>query len=297
MKRVLSLILCFSTSFSLIVPSHAAASMSDQPRTDTATVYLSDEVSLNISITDQDHPDSPSTSFEISQFDNGRLVRKVMLSDDGKYLLGTEYSDGTVVRQYSINLTERIDFHPSATPATMTSARSAEYVIGYITFNPLVGETTSERLRVYCDPYYYDEESYTINGKAADAFSDIVGILLSFFVSYSWPAEKIADIVAQTIVSFFGGKVTGSAIGVAFTETVAVAAYYYNFRSYKLSAGIYSNTYSGISRRVLTRKGCYCGNWYHEGTTPSTWKDGNVFATWCWNDMYGEYCPGVKSYS
>lgn len=53
MKRVLSLILCFSTSFSLIVPSHAAASMSDQPRTDTATVYLSDEVSLNISITDQ----------------------------------------------------------------------------------------------------------------------------------------------------------------------------------------------------------------------------------------------------
>ncbi len=297
MKRILSLMLCFATSFTLVVPSYAAAPMSDQPHADTATVYLSDEVSINISIADQAQPDSASESFEILQFNHGELVRKVVLSDDGKFLLGTEYSDGTVVRQYSINLAERIDFHPSTPSATMTSARSAEYVIGHITFNPLVGETTSERLRVYCDPYYYDEESYTINGKPTDALSDIAGILLGIFIGYKWPAEKLAQIVAEAIVSTLGGKVIGSAIGIAFTETVAVAAHYYNFRSYKLSAGIYSNTYSGISRRVLTRKGGYEGQWFHEGITPSTWKDGNLFAVWCWNDMYGEYCPGVSSYS
>lgn len=297
MKRILSLILCITTSFTLVVPSYAAAPMSDQPHADTATVYLSDEVSLNISITDQAQPDSPSKSFEISQFNHGELVRKVTLSDDGKFLLGTEYSDGAVVRQYSINLAERIHIQTSSSTTAATNVRSAEYVIGSIVFNPLIGETTGERFRVYCDPYFTDPESYVINGKAADALSDIAGILLGIFISYKWPAEKLSQIVAEAIVSALGGKVTGSAIGIAFTETVAVESHYYNFRSYKLSAGIYSNTYSGISRRVLTTESNYTGQWFHEGITPSTWKDGNLFAVWCWNDMYGEYCPGVSSYS
>lgn len=73
--------------FTLIVPSYAIASESDQFHTDTNTVYLSDEVSLNISIIDNDNSDSPSTSFEILQFNNGQLVRKVTLSDDGGFCL------------------------------------------------------------------------------------------------------------------------------------------------------------------------------------------------------------------
>ncbi|MDE6840643.1 MAG: hypothetical protein K2P49_07325 [Oscillospiraceae bacterium] len=297
MKKILSLTLCLSMLFTLIVPSYAIASESDQFHTDTNTVYLSDEVSLNISIIDNDNSDSPSTSFEILQFNNGQLVRKVTLSDDGGFLLGTEYNDGAVVREYSISLVERIDSCPSVPQATIVNARSAEYVIGYITFNPLIGETTSERLKVYCNPYFYDTESYVVNGKAADAVADVAGILFSIFISYAFPAAELSKIVAEAIISFFGGKIIGNAIGVNFTEKVAVESYYYSFRSYKLSAGIYSSSYSGISRRVTTLESTYSGQWFHEGTTPSTWKDGNVFAVWCWNEMYGEYCPGVKNYS
>lgn len=99
------------------------------------------------------------------------------------------------------------------------------------------------------------------------------------------------------MVGFFGGKLTGEAIGVAFTEEVAVVSQYFNFRAYKFSTGIYSNTYSGISRQVTTQKSKYYGDWFYEGITPSTWKDGDEFAIMCWNNMYNEYYPGVKSYT
>lgn len=138
---------------------------------------------------------------------------------------------------------------------------------------------------------------YTIHGEAADSFADIVGMLFSIFVAYAFPAQTLAEIIASTVVSFFGGKITGKEIGKAFTEEVAVVSTHYNFRSYKMSAGIYSNTYSGISRRVITEQSNYTGQWFHEGTTPSTWKDGDAFAIWCWYDLYGDYCSGVKSYT
>lgn len=265
--------------------------------TERSSIYLSKEVQLDISLNRSTKQNDSPDSFEITQFNNGQLSRKVTLSDDGQFLLGTEYVAGVAVRNYIINIAERVQKLPSMSSSAISKASSKEYVIGYITFNPLIDQTTSERLKVFCDPYDTDNEAYVVNGKASDTLADITGILLSIFISYAFPAATLSEIVASAIVGFFGGKLTGEAIGKNFTENVSVVSNYYRFRSYKLSAGIYSNTYSGVSRRVTTAKSKYYGQWFHEGTTPSTWKDGDAFAIGCWYDMYGEFCPGVKSYT
>lgn len=293
MKKVLSLMLSFVFIFSLSVPALATNLESANDLTESASIYLSKEVQLELSLNRSTKSNGSYDSFEVKQFNNGQLSRKITLSDDGKFLLGTEYKDGAVVRNYTINLAERVQ----ALPSMSTAASSNEYVVGYISFKPLTGQTTSERLRVYCDLYDTDSEPYVVKGRASDTLGDIASFILSILISYTFPATTLSELVATAIVSFFGGKVTGEAIGKTFTENVAVESNYYNFRSYKLSAGIYSNTYSGVSRRVITLKSKYYGQWFHEGTTPSTWKDGDVFAIWCWYDMYGDFCPGVKSYT
>lgn len=122
-------------------------------------------------------------------------------------------------------------------------------------------------------------------------------MIFTILLAHYFPAETLYEIVASAIVGFFGGDVLGKTIGVYFSETVSVNASYYNFRAYKYSTGIYSNTYSGISRRVVTKCSNYTGDWFHEGITPSTWKNGDEFAIMCWNNMYNEYYPGVKSYT
>lgn len=299
MKKFLSFLLSLVILFSLSVPALATNLEPTNGFTESTFINLSEEVHLDISLNRSSEANASSDSFEIKQFNHGQLSRKVTLSADKKFLLGTEYKDGTVVRNYTINLAERVHRLPSmsSTTTTVSNARSQEYVIGYITFNPLPEQTTSERLKVYCDPYLTDNEAYTVHGDEADAFSDIVGILFSIFISYAFPATALSEIVASAIVGFFGGKITGTVIGTTFTETVSVEATYYSFRSYKLSADTYSNTYYGVSRRVTTRQSQYTGQWFHEGTTPSTWKDEDAFAIWCWYDMYGDYCPGVKSYT
>ena len=297
MKKVLCLILSFVMIFSISVPTMAANLEPSNDLTERSSIYLSKEVQLDISLNRSTKQNDSPDSFEITQFNNGQLSRKVTLSDDGQFLLGTEYVAGVAVRNYIINIAERVQKLPSMSSSAISKASSKEYVIGYITFNPLIDQTTSERLKVFCDPYDTDNEAYVVNGKASDTLADIASILLSIFISYAFPAATLSEIVASAIVGFFGGKLTGEAIGKNFTENVSVVSNYYRFRSYRLSAGIYSNTYSGVSRRVTTAKSKYYGQWFHEGTTPSTWKDGDAFAIWCWYDMYGEFCPGVKSYT
>lgn len=297
MKKVLCLILSFVMIFSLSVPAMATTIEPSSDLTESSSIYLSKEAQLDISLNRSTEQNASSDSFEVTQFNNGQLSRKVTLSDDGQFLLGTEYAAGVAVRNYTINIAERVQKLPSMSSSAISKASSNEYVIGYITFNPLIGQTTSERLKVFCDPYDTDNEAYVVNGKASDTFADIVAILLSIFVAYAFPAAKLSELVASAIVAFFGGELSGAAIGKNFTETVSVLSTYYRFRSYKLSAGIYSNTYPGASRRVTTKKSKYYGQWFHEGTTAITWKDGDAFAIWCWYDMYGEVCPGVKSYT
>lgn len=297
MKKFLSLLLSFIMVFSLSAPALAANSEATNDPVESTTVYLSNEVQLDIQVGRRAQINNTTASFEITQFNNGQLSRKVTLSDDGKFLLGTEYVDGIAVRNYSINLAERVQRCLSEFPNITPRASSKEYTIGYITYKPIIGETANERLRVYCDPYDTDNEPYVVNGKASDSFADIVGILFSIFLAYYFPVETLSEIVASTIVGFFGGKVAGNTIGVNFTENVSVIASYYNFRAYKYSTGIYSSIYSGVSRRVVTQKSKYYGDWFHEGITPSTWKNGDEFAIMCWNNMYNEYYPGVKSYT
>ena len=299
MKRIASLLLSVIIICSLIIPAVATEIESASGMMDSVSIDLSDKVQLNISFPQETQANSSITPFEIEQYNEGRLVVKVMRSNDGRFLLGTEYDDaGTIIRTYTIDLAEHIQRN-SSTPssAVPNSTVNGNYVIGLITFNPIVGQTTSERLRVHCNHYDHDYESYTVNGRATQSLADIAGILISLLISFFTSPVELADYVAVAIVSFFGGEIAGREIGVNFSETVAVVSDYYKFSSYKLSAGIYSMEYSGISRRVITEKSQYYGQWFHEGITPSTWKNDNTFALWCWNDLYADIFPGVKSYS
>lgn len=266
---------------------------------DTATINLSNEVSLEVSLIYGDLERSDNIPFEIKQFNNGQLVEKVVRSEDGEYLMCTQYQNGNIEKEYTVKIADRVQKLPSKISSVPYSeSRAAEYIIGYITFNPLVGQSTSERLRVYCTPLAITHDPYTVNALATDTFAMLSGIIAGILTSYYFPAAQLTDIIVSSIVSAFGGTVVGNVIGVAISETVSVESHHYEMRSYKLSAGTYSNTYHGVSRQVTTEYSKYYSQWFYTTPTPETWNAAdNTFAIWCWYDLYGEYCPGVKSYS
>lgn len=80
--------------------------------TERSSIYLSKEVQLDISLNRSTKQNDSPDSFEITQFNNGQLSRKVTLSDDGQFLLGTEYVAGVAVRNYILTLpSESRNFH------------------------------------------------------------------------------------------------------------------------------------------------------------------------------------------
>ena len=283
--------------FSLTGNALAAELQLENQYADTAMVTLSDEIDLKITIIQkpQTRNSIADTSFIVEQYNYGELSRRVSLSADGQFLLGTVYENGVAVSEYEIKISERVSKNVTGSSSITPYATSAEYLIGYIVYNPVEGATTSEQLEVYCDPYKTDTESYTVNGKASDTLSDIAGIITSILVPIGLGAAGIAGIIAEVIVGFFAGKIVTGAIGTAFSEEVAVTAHYYNFRCYKIYAGIYSPTYPGVSRQVVTKHSDYYSQWFYEGITPETWKD-NTLAVWCWNAIFAGMYPGVKDY-
>lgn len=295
MKKFISLLLCCIMIFSISSPAFAI----EIDNNSVERIDLSDGVRLEVSII-QEVRENAIPKFEIKQFSDDRLVRRVTCSEDGKYLLGTAYDEEGNSREYRILIADRIqkvDSQQFELENLLEVARSKESRIGYINYKSLPGTTKGERLEVFSDCYKSDEESYTINGKAADTAADIAGIIISILVAHYIPASTLSAQIATAIISFFGGAAVGDAIGVNFTEKVSVKADYYKMRSYKDYADRYSNTYEGIERVVKTKSSKYYSETFCEGITPKTWKDKNTFAIWCWNDMYGEMCPGVKSYS
>lgn len=74
--------------------------------------------------------------------------------------------------------------------------------------------------------------------------------VLSVFV----PAATIGRQVAIAIISGLGGSVAGGAIGIAFSEDVAVNAKYYTLTGYHAKTNRYSSGYDGVARQVYTKK-------------------------------------------
>lgn len=285
--------------FTISMPALAIEPEYSEPEySDTALVDLSNEISLEVSLIKENQKSSEVTNFEIKQFNNGQLVRKVTQSEDGRFLVEAEYENDVIVGERIIEIADRVEVLPSQSSSEIYSEnKSSEYLIGYIFFNPLIGETKGECLRAYCDPYLVDDESYKINGKASDTLATIAGIIAGCIIGYQFPAKDLCEYIAAAIIGWFGGSLAADTIGVFFSETVSVESHYYDMRCYKLSAGTYSNTYGGISRQVQTKQSQYYSQWFHEGATPSTWKNGDMLAIWCWYDMYAEYCPGVDYYA
>jgi len=141
-----------------------------------------------------------------------------------------------------------------------------------------------------------DLESYTINGKTTDTLAIITGVVASI-ISIFVPQATIWKQIAVAIISSVGGSAAGGAIGVVFSEPVAVEAYYYSLTGYDYTSGRYTSSYSGIARRVVTKNSSAYDEWFYDGFTPRNWKD-NTLAYWFWSNLNGgDQYPGVKVYA
>lgn len=110
--------------------------------------------------------------------------------------------------------------------------------------------------------------------------------------------EATAAKIAAAIVIAFGGSIAGGAIGVNFTEDVAVEADHYTLTGYDYSNNQYTAPQPGVAKKVITVKSKSYNEWFYEGFVPQNWKDGDNLAYVFWADLYNylQY-PGVKSYS
>lgn len=152
------------------------------------------------------------------------------------------------------------------------------------------------RIRVYSALTTHDTESYTINGIKSDTLAVITGLIGSV-LSVFLPDMEFWKEIAVAIVSAFGGSIVGNAIGVIFSEQVAVDAYYYDLTGYDYTLDRYTRPQSGVARHVLTKNSTAYNKWFYKWFTPRNWKD-NTLAYWFWVDFNsGDHYPGVKSYS
>ena len=110
------------------------------------------------------------------------------------------------------------------------------------------------------------------------------------------PAATIGKEIAIAIVSGLGGSVAGGAIGIAFSEDVAVNSKYYMLTGYHAITNRYSSGYDGVARQVCTKNSNYYKKWFYDGFTPYNWKDGDNLAISLWNSMIGTTWPYVKAY-
>lgn len=169
-------------------------------------------------------------------------------------------------------------------------------MLDHIVYNKDIGNNTpGETLTVYSRIEYIDDESYVINGAMSDTISDFTGLLFSFLSTFI-PTPGIISRIAVTIVSYYGGKVAGGAIGVAFTDEVSVRASHFTLTGYHASSNYYTAGYSGVRRLVKTKRSPAYNEWFNEGYTPDTWKDGDDLATILWMAVFARTFPYVYEY-
>jgi len=200
-------------------------------------------------------------------------------------------ADGSV-KSDIIKVADRVS-KTASTARAMTLA--SYYAAGDITYKRLYQTDPQERAQVQYEMYYSDNEAYTINGQAADTLAVIVGIVASI-ISVFIPAAAVWKQIAIAVVSAWGGSIAGGAIGVFFSEDVAVNAYYYHMRGYDYNYPRYSQVYSGIARKVTTQSSGAYNEWFYDGFTPYNWRD-NTLAYWIWTDLWPTQYPGVEYYS
>lgn len=300
MKKLVSICICLSMCLSLVAP--AAALREETPSSDRLEIiYGTNDVTLATSSDSEQIRNG--TPFEVRQFSNEELIQTVTGTVCGESLVITDYADGKIVAQQTIPVSDIITHND--TPALTGSLATAESgisvtsssLIGYMTFNPVYYETSSRRVSVYSDLYDSDNEAYTIHGKVTDTIAMIAGAITSALVTYFSKDAELGYQIAVSIVGALGGNVENGVIGIAFSEDVAVYAYYYSMKTCDYSTGRYSYEYKGTAKRVSTKNSSYYNKWFYDGYTPYTWTQLELFPYYTWNDLWPlDTYPGVKIY-
>lgn len=298
-RRAVSVLLCMVLIFVLAAPAFAT-----QVETGNVVSFKTSETGrMEIYTREQDGEqrlqDSSNVitgTFEIRQYEDEKLVQVITGDYGGAELLVTNYLNGRVAGVEVIDLSERIVKRVGQLVTSKELTR-ADYgsAIGHITFKAVAGSETRAWVQVLSKLTYTDEESYTIHGTAADTLAVIVGIIASI-VSVFIPTATIWREIAIAIIAAFGGSVAGGAIGIAFSEDVAVDAYYYTLTGYEALYNRYTPGTSGVARLVKTKRSNSYNEWFYENYTPANWRD-VVLAMYFWMYLYQDDFPGVYSYT
>lgn len=298
MKKIISMLLSFMMIFTLTIPTFAASYESiEAGQQEKTTIELSDDSYMEIisSINSETRSANGKDSFLIKEFTNNELTHTVEGSYGGEQLLCSDYENGQKVNQKTINIADKVSVSKNSSEQIVTTA-SYGGVLGRILYNKDIGNNTpGEELIVYSRITNHDLESYTINGALSDTISDITGIVLSILSVFIQPTS-IASSIALAIVSYYGGNIAGGAIGVIFTETVAVSATYYTLTGYHAASKYYTAGYNGIARLVKTKTSSAYNKRFYEGYTPQNWKNGDDLATVLWLAVFGRPFPYVYAY-
>lgn len=294
MRKIIGLLMSFILLFTFSVPAFAADNEEVQSET---IIHLSDDSYMEIvsSLNEDTRVQNNDTTFLIREYKHDELVHTVEGSFGGEKLICVDYKGGQEVNRKIINIADRVTVSKSNSECSVLRG-SYGSVLGHIIYNKDIGNNTpGEDITVYSKVTNQDYESYTINGAVADTISDISGIILSVLSAFI-PSANVATSIAIAIVSAFGGNVAGGAIGVAFTEEVAVDATYYTLTGYHASSKYYTPGYKGVERLVKTKKSSAYNKWFYEGYTPSNWKKGDDLASVLWSAVFGRPFPYVYAY-
>lgn len=302
-KKFVSILLCLAMSISIATPAMAATpEVSDHNQNESVSFLTSSTGRMDIIYKPTNNSkskfDNNQNTFEIKQYENDELIQTVIGSPGGDKLIVQNYEGGEIRNEEIILVADRVIVHKTTLePALNVRANAAYYgsLLGTIVYNKAVGSTTEEQIKVYSKLTNEDTESYTINGKATDTLAVITGLIFSALSAFV-PAATVARKIAVAIISGLGGSIAGGAIGIAFSEDVAVNARHYTLTGYHAITGRYSSGYNGVARQVRTRSSNYYNQWFYDGYTPYTWRDGDNLAISLWNSMIGLPWPYVKAY-
>lgn len=309
MKKIISLLLSFVMIFTLLTPAFAASSDTSLPtiQQNQTTISLSNNSRIEFvsPLTDDINTYSNNStnelnngrSFLIKEFINDELTHTVQGTFGGNELICIDYENGLITNQKIINIADRITAN-NDNSACDVSSYSYGSVLGRIVYNKDIGNTVpGEILTVYSKITKQDSEAYTINGAVTDTISDIVGILTSIFFAVL-PVEGLLMKVAVGIVGYYGGKVTGGLIGVAFTEDVSAYATYYTLTGYHAASNYHCPTeICGVKRFVTTQNSSAYKNTLYEGYTPYNWTHGDAVASILWTAVFARPFPYVYKYN
>ncbi|MCI8422618.1 MAG: hypothetical protein HFF50_03650 [Lawsonibacter sp.] len=300
LKKLTSVMLVLALFTSMINPILAANIYSGNA-VEKCTVVTSDNSYMEITV-NSGRGLAGEESFTIKQFINGELVQAVTGEPNGAVLLVQDYQKGKVVKETVRNVSDII---AKTTNETIHYAPYAANGIGNkvstITYNKDVYTGREEKVDVYYLLEDSDIESYTINAIAEDTIAILAGALAGFLAGLflkQVEAVSVAQEAVMSIVSSFGGSVAGEAIGVKFSETVAVNAYKYKFTGRDSSSGRYTDSVYGYARQVVTKKSKSYLKWFYDYATPTTWKNDDNLAYDFWADLFNYlHYPGVKRYA